>query len=230
MKKLMTWLLLLALLSLTSISLAAGKATVTQEAFYITPYYNGTFSGVVYGEITNTGGRPVAIDSGIFEFFDADGEAIGSGTIYSFYPEIIKEGEHAYFRVSENIEKATRESDIDDYSITVVGKSTKDDEENIIEATPSYREYNDYKNTRKTELSVIIKNNTDEMVMSPKVVWAVYDTDGKLVYITDDSAYGVGLMPGSEIMLTSSINSDVQAIMNAAGVNIGEVVAIAWHK
>lgn len=228
MKKITSLLLFVLLLVYVTCAFAVGKATVTQETFYVAPYYNGSFEGIIFGEITNTGDRAVAIDNGIFELFDVDGEAVGSGRIYSFYPEIILPEDNAFFKVSHNVESATNSTDIDDYSVTVVGKSTKENSVIALAATCSFEEYNDYKNTRNTKLFATIENNTGELVSGPEVVWAVYDTDEKLIYVDNTSASSIGLYPGSKIQLSTQIDTDIQVIMNTNGVEIGSVKVIAW--
>lgn len=227
MKKLVSLLLVILLLPVSATSLAAGKATVTQEVFYVTASYDGTFDGIVFGEITNTGDKDVAIDSGVYELFDVDGEAIASGKIYSFYPEIIQPGEKSFFSISGNAETATKSTDIDDYSVTVVGKSAKENAITILPSTCSFEEYNDYKNTRNTDLYIIIENNTDDIVSGTRAVWAVYDKEGRLIYVDSTSTY-VGILPGSKIQLSTRIDSDIQAVLNTAGTDIGEVVVNAW--
>ncbi|MDY2770295.1 MAG: hypothetical protein SOU13_10305 [Eubacteriales bacterium] len=112
------------ILALPTTALAAGKATVTQEAFYVTPFL-GYFAGEIYCEITNTGDKPVKLESGVYEFYDADGESIDSGSIYSFYPRILLPGEKGTAIITSGIKEATEPAYIADYSVSVVGKSAK---------------------------------------------------------------------------------------------------------
>ncbi len=219
-------LLLTALAATTAF--AAGKATVTQEAFYVLPYYDESYAGHVYGEITNTGDKNVEMDSGVFEFLDAEGDPVATGRIYSFYPEILPPGGKGYYYLYENIAEASEADYIDDYSVTVVGKSTTEDAA-LLASSGSFEE-KDYYGEREIEMIAEIENNTEEIVWSPYVAFALYDANDVLVYVDYESGYGMGLYPGSKIIMTCSVRSAVQTYLNENAIEIGRIEVIAWHE
>ena len=76
MKK-MVCLLLACMMTLCSASaLAAGKLSVTQENFhYVENYWN---YGYAYAKVENVGDKPIKVNAGVLEIYDADGEVITS--------------------------------------------------------------------------------------------------------------------------------------------------------
>jgi len=104
MKRLAIILLVLVLLPVSAF--AAGKATVTQEAFYVRPFTT-YYAGEIYAEITNTGDKPVIFNGGLVELYDANGDAIESQNLYSCYPAILAPGEKGYLYRTITVKEAT---------------------------------------------------------------------------------------------------------------------------
>jgi hypothetical protein len=218
---------MLFIIFLDSTALAAGKATITSEAFYVVPYLS-RFAGDIYGEITNTGDRSVIISSGVYELYDPDGEAIESGSIYSVYPNIIEPGQKAYYHIRSDVEGTTSSADIDDYMTNVVGKTAKDVylhlpvearfEETMRSDNRVYRHY------------AVIENNSDKTLYGVEVVLAFYNVNGELLYIDYQKVYSVGITPGSRVEITGTVDSSVQNQWNSTNTEISSIVAISWFE
>ncbi|MDR1569660.1 MAG: hypothetical protein LBS72_04140 [Oscillospiraceae bacterium] len=217
--------LLMVLCACTN-AFAAGKATVTKETFYVVPYLS-RYAGTVYGEITNTGDKPVVIDSGVYELFDVDGEAVASSSIYSVYPKIIEPGDQAYFYITEDVEGSTSSGDIDDYSVTIIGKSTSN-EYKYLPVVATFSEGLEYNKSRIYNYKVSVENSTDSVQYNIEMVVALFDADGNLLYVDKDSAYGVGVFPGSKIEFKGEISSSIQNQLNASHTEVDTIVSIAW--
>ncbi|MDR2656365.1 MAG: hypothetical protein LBB86_00895 [Oscillospiraceae bacterium] len=230
MKKILTAVIvsLVLLLGIVAPALAAGKITVTKEAFYVVPYLY-QFAGAIYGEYTNTGDKPVEVSGNVFELFDASGEAIASERIYSCYPSVLQPGERGFFFETSDVQESTSASDIDDYSITFVGQSTKDEIVKI-NAEAALMEVPHYSGTPALRYYVDIENTTDELANGPEVVLAFFDSEGNILYVAYESAYGISLYPGSKIQMNGDISTSVRNQLSTDGVTIDSVEAIAWYE
>jgi hypothetical protein len=220
-------LMLVLALSL-SVGFAAETAPVEQTVFYSLPYYSSGFSGVIFGEILNTSEVPIEINGATFTFLDPDGFAIASDDIYSIFPEVIPAGGKGFYIVDEHIDSAKAATDIADYQVTLVRAKAK--EAYSLLSTCEFVETLDYNDKREITLLGTIENNTEALVKSPSVVWAVYDTEGKLLCVDYEDAYAVHLYPGSKIMLEVELTSDITDYLNTNEIEIGEVVSVAWYE
>jgi len=234
--------LLILALACTAGALAAGNASVTQETLFVIPNEKGAVVAVLFGEITNTGDSPVVIGHAEFAFLNPMGEAIGGGRHYGFCPEIVGAGEKAFFAISHPIELAAGDTNIERHSVALVEKpATKGNL--LLQATCDYNTYvsydpatcstdesNEPEGVLVTNLYATIENQTDTIAANPTVVWAVYDTDGMLIYVCTERADGVGLFPGSKIQLSTRIDPGIQVFLSASERQIGEVTATAWYK
>ena len=225
MKKVSLLLLAALLLGRGSVALAA-QTDVT--AIYA--------AGTLFGEITNVGDQPVRIDSAVYDLYDDDGKAVSAGRFNAFYPPVIAPGEKAFFAISANAGAETGS-----HFVSVTGKPASGDDSRLL-ASCSYEETiayvpstctndDDYEpeSIRTIELFAVLENDTDALAKEPKAVWAIYDTDGSLLYVHCETIRGVSLFPGSKIQVSTQVRTDILAILDAAGAEIGEVVAAAWH-
>lgn len=214
------------ILALPTTALAAGKATVTQEAFYVTPFL-GYFAGEIYCEITNTGDKPVKLESGVYEFYDADGESIDSGSIYSFYPRILLPGEKGTAIITSGIKEATEPAYIADYSVSVVGKSAKPEDvlrypvSNI--RTSEYDPYGIYQAFYAT-----VNNDSASPTGDVSIVFFAYDANGNILYTCERDTSGMSLLPGSSMDMYCLIDNDILKQLDTAGKGIATIHAIAY--
>lgn len=222
MKKLLIALLILCL---PTAALAAGKATITQETFYVTPFLD-YFAGEIYCEITNTGDKPVKVESGVYEFYDPEGESIASGSIYSFYPRILLPGEVGFCAITEGIDEVASADQIADYSISIVGKSAKDEAVRLPAANPYKDVYGSYGNYQA--LFATVNNDKEEKLEDVYVAFGAYDENGSLLYCARANTYGIFLLPGSEVEFYTTIDGDILNILEASGKSIASVTATAY--
>ena len=121
MKKVLCLLLVVLMFSCIP-AMAAGKLEISQETFYVMPYYSDNYAGYVYAEVENVGDKPVVFNGGLLELFNADGDSIEANDYVSCYPSVLNPGEKGYIYVSQDVEEATTPDYIDDYLLTVTGK------------------------------------------------------------------------------------------------------------
>lgn len=211
---------------LPATALAAGKATITQEAFYVTPFLS-YFAGEVYCEITNTGDKPLKLESGVYEFYDADGESIDSGSIYSFYPRTLLPGEKATAIITSGIKEATEPAYIADYSVSVVGKSAKP--EDVIRYPVSnirmgeYDPYGMYQAFYAT-----VNNDSSSPTGDVSIVFFVYDASGNILYTCERDTSGMSLLPGNSMDMYCLVDNDILKQLDAVEKSIATITAIAY--
>lgn len=76
MKKLVSLLLVVALCLGCTSAFAAGKLNVVQENTYFVTKYGSAY--YAFAKVENTGDKDIAINAGLLEVYNADGEAISS--------------------------------------------------------------------------------------------------------------------------------------------------------
>jgi len=201
-------LVLLASILLPASALAAGKLTVTQEAFYVRPYFS-YFAGETYAEVTNTGDKPVKFNGGMIELYDADGNSIESSNLYSLYPPILGPGEVGYLYDTTSVKEAEDKSYIDDYALTVTSKG---ENEEVIRYLPSDGRFGEVQRSRyfsEYRLTAIITNDTDETLEKVTVAIALYDANDKLIYADKITPYNIGIPSGQSIEFNTRVDSRI---------------------
>ncbi|MBE0601652.1 MAG: hypothetical protein IH607_07675, partial [Firmicutes bacterium] len=123
MKKLVALGLCLLIGLMAAPALAAGKLDVSQENFMVIDSY--WVYGYAYARIDNVGDKPIKVNAGVLEIFDANGDPITSTDYMSAYAEYLEPGEYTYASLYAQIEDVPA-ADVDDYSLTVTGKSDKE--------------------------------------------------------------------------------------------------------
>ena len=120
MKKVVAMVLsVIMLLSMTS-ALAAGKVSVVQENFYaLKNYYD---YGYVLAKVANVGNKPIKINAGILEVYDAEGDNLTSTDSLKKYAEYLDSDEYTYVYMAAKLEEGQLEH-VDDYLLTITGKS-----------------------------------------------------------------------------------------------------------
>jgi len=222
MKKIVCALMALALI-LPTAALAA-DLEITQEAFYVTPFLN-YYAGEIFCEVTNTSDRIMKITDGQYELYDADGASLNSGSIYSIYPHTLGPGEKAYFSVTSGVKDATSAAYIDSYSVSVVGKP-------VDEKEPEY-EVSDVRMEEKsgiirgTRLAATVTNNSEELPAQLYLTFAVFNGEGKLLFVTAASSMGLALLPGNSGEMGMDIDRDIITALADRGEEMASVVAIA---
>ncbi|MBQ8313710.1 MAG: hypothetical protein IJX84_10990 [Clostridia bacterium] len=223
MKKIIS--LLLALCCTCVSALAAGKVNVAQESFiHLADEYSNRY--YCYAKVENTGDKPIKVNAGVLEVYNAEGDAIHSSEWINAHARYLQPGEYTYVRVNEYMDDLTLVPD--DHLLTVTGRSD-----------------NDYANVRypvetKLELGVegdwatynymyaTVTNNTEETVYNLNLVMALLDAEGNILYLYNNGLYEVGLTPGSSLTFRQNLPSDFMKYFEANSLVPASVDAIAY--
>ncbi len=226
MKKYVALLLALVLCLCSVSALAAGKLNTLQENFHTIKSYS-TYS-YAYAKVENSGDKPIAVNAGLLEVFDADGESIASTDYLNAYARFLQPGEYTYVKMYDNIEEENAVPE--DYTFSLAGKSDKDStsvrfpcEANLELDVPGR-----WGNTT-TYMYATVTNNTEEPVYSLSVVLALLDAEGNILYIDEDDLYSDrALTPGSSMLFRKEIGSDFMDYIKASGFVPVSVDALAY--
>jgi len=227
MKKLLAFIIVL-LIVLSTPAFAAGKLTVTQEAFYVRTY-SSYFAGAIYAELTNTGDKPVKFNGGLIELFNEDGDSIESSNIYSCYPPILGPGEAGYIYFTTPVKEAEEKSYIDDYTLTVTSKG---ENKEGIKYLPSVGEYIEIQKSSSKDfnLSATIQNDTDSLLKKISVAFALYDADDKLIYTDYTSPYSIGVPSGQTIVVFTNVERRIIDVWETDGISPARIETIAYSE
>lgn len=224
MKKLIC-LLLACMMTLCTVSaLAAGKLRVVQENFhYVESFWN---YGYAYAKVENAGDKPIKVNAGVLEIYDADGEVITSTDYMSTYATYLNPGEYTYVRMYEDFEEGAKVPD--DYMLTLTGKS-----ENVTVVRLPVE--------TRLELDVVdgwwkhnymyatVTNNTEEILYELEVVFALLDAAGNILYIDSHNLYSdVGVNPGCSLTFRKDISSSFMEYFEKQSITPSAVDAIAY--
>lgn len=228
MKKLVCSLLALLLLTSSFAALAAGKLEVTQENLIVNDYYS--LYGYVFARIENVGDKPISINSGVMELYNADDDAIASADYLNAYCPELNPGEYTYAQVSATPSDEA-ETSIDDYSLTVTGIS---DSSYKTVRYPVVTEFapdtvDEYDNPT-SYLYATVTNDTDKPAYNVEVVLALLDAEGNILYMTSNTLYDTAIMPGSSIQVREEIPYDFADTFEKNGYTPSTVDAIAYTR
>ena len=208
-------------------TLAAGKAAVTQEAFYVRPFTT-YFAGEIYAEVTNTGDKPVVFNGGLVELYNPSSDAIESKNLHSCYPSILAPGESGYFYSTIYVKEATEKSFIDDYALTVTGKAENANETVRLEAAGVYELFQRSKYSSSQTVIATVTNNTPEMLRGLRVVFVLFDGEDKLPYANSTELYSLGVPAGQTLEVRDTVDSRLVGAWEEDGVVPTRVDIIAY--
>lgn len=227
MKKMLTVIIAL-LLTLASVpAFAAGKLRVEQENFIVTDNY-GLYC-YAYAKVKNVGDKPIKVNAGVLEVFDAEGDPITSSDYLSAYAEYLQPDEYTYVSMYSTITGYEAE-DVDDYLLTITGKSEKDYLSYRLPVTTEYKEDVDrgYYNT-EDYMYATITNDTAEPIFGITAVLVLLDAEGNILYVDDAGMYSdKGIMPGSSIIVRLAVSSSFIDAYEKNGSTPASVDAIAY--
>lgn len=221
---------LLAVLLITVMpvgAFAAGKLEVTQENFFVTEF--GSIYGNCFARIENTGDKRVEYSAGLFEIYDANGDTLTSDSYMAVYGDYLEPGEYSYISVSEYIEDASAVGDVDDYILTVTGKSSSGTVTRRFACESEWlTDYpvNSYWTSNLMTATFI--NTTDETIYDVNFVLALLDDDGNILDIEYTSAYNIGVNPGSSITVREEVSSYMMKAIKREGFTPTCVDAFAY--
>lgn len=226
MKK--VWILMLTLamvLSCTS-ALAAGKLRVEQENFFAVDDYR--LYGVAFACVKNVGDRPVKVQAGILEVFDTEGETLTSTDYLNSYARYLQPDEYTYVKLSAEVENATVD-DVDDYLLTVTGKSDNDYTSLRLPVETAYEPDVQTSYYTYDYMYATVTNNTDEPIYDVNVVLVLLTEDNNILYLTSEGMYSdKAIMPGSSIRIRATVDSEYIDAYEKQGFVGAKVDAIAY--
>ncbi len=222
MKKIVSLMLILTLLCCSSAALAAGKLQVTQENYhYVKSYSDYVYA---YSKVENVGDRPIKVNAGVFEVYDANGDVLTSTDYMKAYATYLQPGEYTYVKMSVEIEEGQTP---DDQMLTLTGKSDSSTSalhlpvETKLElgVQSGWRTYN--------YMYATVTNNTDDIVYDVAVVLALLDAEGNILYIENQYTY-LGINPGSTVTIREDISSAFMDYFEANDYAPAKVDALAY--
>ena len=226
MKKTLVLMLVLALVVCSLPAFAAGKLSVEQEDFHVIQNYS--VFGYAYAKVVNVGDRPIKINTGLLEIFNADGEALTSTDYYTKYAEYLQPGEYTYIWLYDEVEDV-EPGDVDDYLLTATGKADTDYVSYRFPCVASYEPNVEEGYWTYNYMYATFTNDTDEPVYDISIVLALLDADGHILYIDDAHMYSdKAVMPGSSITVRCDVSSYFIEYFEKNGLVPASVDAIAY--
>ena len=226
MKKILVFVLVLLMMMSSMTAFAAGKLRVTQENFILTNSYS--MYGYAYARIDNVGDRPIKVNAGILEIFDTNGNAITSSDYLRGYAEYLQPDDYTYAYIYTSIEDV-EESAVDDYMLTITGKSDTSYISQRLPVTTEYEEDVDEGYYTSDYMYATITNDTDEPIYSVEVVLVLLDADGNILFMDSSDMYSdKAIMPGSSIKIRVDVDSSFIEWYEKEGLIPASVDAIAF--
>lgn len=209
---------LILLAGLTGAAAAQGDLTVVQEKFLVLPYET-YYEGSVYAEVKNTGDMPVQFSGGLFELFDAAGNSIGSQELlyYDCNPEVLQPGETGYVYATIAVEEAREESDIADYSLTLLDTGNITTSVVRYPATAHFQDGTTEFPSRRYA-AAIVENQTDEILRDFYAGFALKDAQGKLLYVTSGTWASSGILGQSAMEIRLRLDENIVDYWNSEGI------------
>ena len=226
MKKILILMLVLSIILCSVPAFAAGKLSVEQENFYVIQSYS--VYGYAYAKLVNVGDKPIKVNTGLLEIFNADGDALTSTDYYSDYAEYLQPGEYTYICLYDEIEDV-EPSSVDDYMLTVTGKANSDYVTYRFPCTTSYEPDVQKGYSTYNYMYATFTNDTDEPVYGIEIVLALLDAEGNILYMDDAGMYNdKAVMPGSSITVRADVSSSFIEYFEKNGLTPASVDAIAY--
>lgn len=219
---------LVLLAGLTGAAAAQGNLAVVQEKFLVLPYET-YYEGSVYAQVKNTGDMPVQFSGGLFELFDAAGKSFKSQELlyYDCNPEVLLPGENGYVYARISVEDATKESDIADYSLTLLGTGNITTSVVRYPATAHFQDGTAEFPSRRYA-AAIVENNTDEMLRDFFAAFALMDAEGKLLYVTSGTWASSGVLGQSSMETRLRVDENIIDYWNSEGIDPAAAEAIVF--
>ncbi len=208
MKKVICLLIVLSISVSMSSALAAGKLSVEQENFYAINEYG--VNGYVFAKIVNTGNKDIQVNNVLLEIFDSEGDALTSTDWASIYGKYLAPGEYCYLRIVDDIGEGIDDPTmVDDYMLTVSGKSTTDGKTIWLETSGEYKENVQEGYWTYNYMYGTITNNTDQDLYEVRIAMALLDEDDNILYLYGDGiGYNCALNAGSSVTFRVDVDDD----------------------
>lgn len=226
MKKLVSLLLVLALCLGCTSAFAAGKLNVVQENTCFINEYSPYF--YAYAKVENSGDKPIKVNAGVLEVYDAEGDPISSTDCITAGARYLQPGEYTYVRMN-TYDGLGDDAVPADYAMTLTGKTEKDYEnvrfqvEGKLEMNVQVDKWSTYNYMYAT-----VTNNTEETLYNVQVMMALLDAEGNVLHVCEDSLYDVGIPAGGSVVFRRNISSDFMNYFEANSITPASVDAIAF--
>ena len=207
---------------------AAGKLSVTQENFHVIDNYGLT--GYAYAKVENIGDKPITVNAGLLEILDKEGDAITSVDYMNPLPSVLQPGEYGYAYFRTDISGVESADDVDDYILTISGKSEIEKEVNRLPAEGSFALDVSEGYWTSDFMYATVTNNTDEILYNVQVVLSLLDAEGNILLVEDSSLYNTGIAPGSTVVVREEIYSSTMDYFDANGLTPAQVDVIAYTE
>ena len=209
---------------------ARDKLTIWGETFMPCPatYEGGNDYVYVFARVENTSDKEVAITNPVFEIYDANDDLIKSEEYLTCEPSVLQPGEYAYLYKSMYLDDGIAAADVADYVMDV---SIKNDSYYTYTRFPVTVEYieKDPNNGDRPMIYATITNNTDETVFDMRIIAALMNDIGEVVYVNTNST-SMGLLPGSSVVFPLYVDSTVYSYMQNNGITPVSCDAIAFTQ
>ena len=217
----------LALVANAVPAMAAGKVSVEQEDFYVVDSY--TIYGYGYAKVENTGDRAVQVSNGLLEIYDANGDVLVTEDYLEAYAEYLQPGESTYVKLYHSIDGVEDVEEVDDYMMTITGKSETDHGSYRLPVETAYDTDVEDGWSVTDFMYALITNDTDRPLFRVGVVLALLDDEGHILYMDSENLYSsVALMPGSSILVRKEVPQAQREAYEAKGLTATTVDAIAY--
>lgn len=227
MKRLLASILIAVLILGIQPAYAAGKLSETQENFWVVNGYS-TYA-YAYAKIENIGDKPIKVHAGILEVFDDNGDTITSTDYLHAYPAYLQPDEYSYAYMYTEIEDNDPPYVVDDYLVTITGKSDMDYYSQRLFCEPDYQEDVSSGYSSYDYMYATVTNDTDETIYNIYVIFALLDKDDNILYMDYSTiSSNQGLMPGSSMVFRETVNEAHKETFSAAGYEAVRVDAIAY--
>ena len=224
MKKYLVALLMCVFCCVAMTGMAAGKLSVTQENFHAIDMYSAY--GYLYAKVENVGDKPIKVNAGLLEIYDANGDPLTSTDYVNAYVEYLQPGEYTYVSAYEDVDAGV--DAIDDYMFTVSGKSDNETQILTIPCEAKYEVDDSNKYWTNYYMYATYTNPTDKPLYNLEVVAALLDAEGNILYVEGNNMYNTALHPGSTVTVRMDISSGFIEYYEAKGFVPTSVDAIAY--
>ncbi len=212
MRKIVAWVLILALLLAVVPALADGKLEIVRENLQVyKPYV------FVFAQIKNTGDAPIEIGS-LVELFDPEAELLRSEE-FNVMGDVLQPGEstYAYYGVY-----LYGDNEVSRYTSAWESVSPSGDIQTVRYA--SHAEWAQADDGFEDCVFIFFTNITDETVFAPCASAILLDDEGNILYLTVPILYDLGITPGSTVIFRCDIPPNVLKNVDVESVVLDSVV------
>ena len=205
---------------------AAGSTLASLEQTSYVVAHSDNYRVYFFATVQNTGTKPASINDLLFEIKDPNGDTIESTSKYKLYPEVLEAGQAGWLVISKDVKDIDSKAEISSFGLTMTSKVNDDKAAHALTAVGEYIAKDEDDN--EDVLRASVTNSRQENAFNITVAMAARDAQGKLLYITGDTAKDIGLAPDCALLSRSLIKDDIMDELKDAGTPIATVEALAY--